>query len=86
MIILVVYIGARVQGQQGANMMMGFGNNPPGAVPAPHVSPATEKYDRPKEAHSHSSSNSSQVCSMTFQNLGVSEKEEEVFVFAIVRR
>ncbi|XP_035702575.1 uncharacterized protein LOC110842142 isoform X3 [Folsomia candida] len=44
-----------------ANMMLGFANNPPGAIPPPSISPASasEKYDRPKEAHS-SSNNSLQ--------------------------
>lgn len=44
-------------------MMLGFANNPPGAIPPPSISPVTpsEKYDRPKEAHSSSNSSLQQV-------------------------
>jgi hypothetical protein len=42
-------------------MMLGFANNPPGAIPPPTISPATEKYDRPKEAHSSSNNSLQQV-------------------------
>ncbi len=43
-------------------MMLGFANNPPGAIPPPSISPAntSEKYDRPKEAHSSSNNSSLQ--------------------------
>jgi hypothetical protein len=49
--------------QSTANMMMGFSNNPPGAIPPPTISPAphSEKYDRPKEAHSSSNNSLQQV-------------------------
>ncbi|CAG7827385.1 unnamed protein product [Allacma fusca] len=54
---------AREVQQSASNMMMGFGNNPPGAVPPPHISPANlaDKYDRPKEAHTSSNSSSQQA-------------------------
>lgn len=57
----IFFVGSR--GSQSANnIMLGF-SNPPGAVPPPSVSPATDKYDRPKEAHSSSSATAAQqVC------------------------
>lgn len=47
-------------------MMLGFASNPPGAIPPPTISPAnpSEKYDRPKEAHSSSNNSLQQVINL----------------------
>jgi len=55
--------GSRNQGpQSAANMMLNFAGTPPGAIPPPTISPAMDKYERPKEAHSGSTSSSQVSC------------------------
>lgn len=64
-----------------ANMMLGFANNPPGAIPPPSISPASasEKYDRPKEAHSSSNNSLQQVDQSIF-------KHSEMLSFSLMKR